>query len=405
MDTIAEEYVKLVLGVGRHDADYVDAYYGPPRLKEEADRAAHSLPQLADAARATIASLGAIKGGDDMSVLRREYLHRQLRALLSRVEILQGKPMSFDDESMALYDAVAPTHPESHFRKILAELDTLLPGKGPVHERYDRFRNGFVIPREKLDGVFSAAIAEGRRRTREHIPLPTMEKFVVEYVTGKSWSGYNWFKGNACSLIQVNVDFPITIDRAVDLACHEGYPGHHVYNSLLEEHLVRKRGWVEFSVYALFSPQSLIAEGTANYGIDMALPGDERVEFERDVLFPLAGLDPSMAGSYYDAFRLFLKLNYAGNEAARRYLNGTMTREQAARWLGEYALMSPDRAMQRTKFFDQYRSYVINYNLGQDLVKEHLERRIGVSGSHQRRWEEFAALLASPRLPSALRKR
>ena len=43
-----------------------------------------------------------------------------------------------------------------------------------------------------------------------------------------------------------------------------------VFNMLLEKNLVRDRGWHEFSVYPLFSPQSLIAEGTANYGIDIA---------------------------------------------------------------------------------------------------------------------------------------
>src|SRR5688500_14834724 len=77
-----------------------------------------------------------------------------------------------------------------------------------------------------------------------------------------------------CELVELNrrilnVDLPVYIDRAVDLACHEGYPGHHVYNALLEQHLVRGRGWHEFSVYPLFSPHSLIAEGTANYGITM----------------------------------------------------------------------------------------------------------------------------------------
>ena len=37
----------------------------------------------------------------------------------------------------------------------------------------------------------------------------------------------------------MNTDLPIYIDRAIDLACHEGYPGHHVYNVLLEKNLVR----------------------------------------------------------------------------------------------------------------------------------------------------------------------
>jgi hypothetical protein len=241
-----------------------------------------------------------------------------------------------------------------------------------------------------------------RSRTLEHLALPAGETFTIEYVKGKSWSAYNWYKGNFTSVIQVNTDLPITIDRAIDLACHEGYPGHHVYNALLEKTLVRDRGWVEFSVYPLFSPQSLIAEGTANFGIDVAFPGDARTAFERDTLYPLAGLDPKTAPRYAAVQALVDKLGYAGNEAARRYLNGEIDRATAAAWLQRFAMMPKDRAEQRTRFFDQYRSYVINYNLGEDLVRAYVERRGGTADRPDVRWREFGALLASPRLPSGL---
>ncbi len=216
----------------------------------------------------------------------------------------------------------------------------------------------------------------------------------MEYVTDKPWSGYNWYQGGYRSVIQVNTDLPIFIDRAVDLACHEGYPGHHVYNLLLERELVRNRGWIEFSVYPLFSPQSLIAEGSANYGIVMAFPGEERVNFERERLFPLAGLDPAQADRYYRVMALQKQLAYAGNEAARRYLNGEADSASAESWLTRYALMEPARARQRIRFFDTYRSYVINYNLGEDLVGEYVERTAG--DDQARRWKVFAALLSSP---------
>ena len=90
---------------------------------------------------------------------------------------------------------------------------------------------------------------------------------------------------------------------------------------------MRDRGWVEFTVYPLFSPQSLIAEGTANYGIEVAFPGDERLAFERDVLFP-AGRARSVAGGGVRARprRSSTRLAYAGNEAARTYLNGEIDR-------------------------------------------------------------------------------
>jgi hypothetical protein len=234
------------------------------------------------------------------------------------------------------------------------------------------------------------------------LSLPPQESFVVEYVTNKSWAGYNWYKGNYHSVIQVNTDLPIYADRAIDLACHEGYPGHHVYNVLLEKILLRDRGWVEFSVYPLRSPQSLIAEGSANYGIDMAFPRPERLAFERTVIFPAAGLNPAGVEDYYSVLALVDRLSYAGNEAARRYLNGQIDSTAAAQWLERYALYSPARAQQRVRFIDQYRSYVINYNLGKDMVARYVESESSGGTDASQRWEVFTRLLSSPRLPSGL---
>jgi hypothetical protein len=398
MNTIAEQYVKLVLAVGQHDAEYVDAFYGPAEWKTDAARQRVPLAEIdATAARLGTAISDVGEDGDELARLRREYLRRQLEALRARVRMLQGAKLTFDEESQALYDAVAPRHPDSYFADILDEIDRALPGTGPLIERYDAFRQKFIVPPDRLSRVFDGAIAECRGRTLAHVTLPADEHFTVEYVTGKPWSGYNWYQGGFRSLIQVNTDLPIYIDRAIDLACHEGYPGHHVYNALLEQHLVRDRRWVEFTIYPLFSPQSLIAEGTANYGIEVAFPGAERLAFERDVLFPVAGLDPSQAEAYARVRTLVDRLAYAGNEAARRYLNGEIDRAAAAAWMSRYAMSSPKAAEQRTHFFDTYRSYVINYNLGKDLVKQFVESRRG------NRWDEFAKLLASPRLPSGLR--
>ena len=404
MDTLAEEYVKLVLAVGQHDADYVDAFYGPPEWRKEAEASKRSLADIDRRAREVLAGLATPpRRGDELLRLRHTYLVRQLEALRARVGMLQGRTLTFDEESKALYDAVAPAHTEAQFEAMLADLEKRLPGSGPLIDRYDAFRNPFMIPKERLDEVFRAAIDACRQRTVRHIELPANERFTVEYVTGKSWSGYNWYKGDYRSVIQVNTDLPIYIDRALDLACHEGYPGHHVYNVLLEKHLVRDRGWVEFSVYPLFSPQSLIAEGTANYGVEVAFPREERLAFERAVLFPKAGIDPALAGEYYAVLALVERLSYAGNAAARRYLNGEIDAQAAAAWLEKYALYTRPRAEQRVRFIDQYRSYVINYNLGKDMVAAYIARRAG--DDPKKRWEAFEQLLSSPRLPSGLHAR
>ena len=41
-----------------------------------------------------------------------------------------------------------------------------------------------------------------RERTLAHLELPADESFTVEYVTDKTWSGYNWYQGDYQSLIQ-----------------------------------------------------------------------------------------------------------------------------------------------------------------------------------------------------------
>ena len=405
MNALAERYVTLVLALGQHDADYVDAYYGPPEWRTQAEAAKRPLAALETDAAALSTALAGVPPAatsEEIVRLRHQYLTKQLSAVRARIAMLQGKKLSFDEESKALYDAVAPVNSASVFEQAIDELGRRLPGSGSVLERLEAFRKGFVIPRDRLDATFKAAIEGCRSRTRQHVRLPPGESFTVEYVTNKSWSGYNWYQGNYRSLIQVNTDLPIFVDRAIDLACHEGYPGHHVYNVLLEKHLMRDRGWVEYSVYPLFSPQSLIAEGTANYGIEVAFPVTERLAFEQQTIFPAAGLDPSRAPQYYEVMGLVDRLSYAGNEAARQYINGTIDAGAAAAWLEKYGLYSGPRAAQRVRFVDQYRSYVINYNLGKDMIRRYVESQGGTASNTARRWQVFEQLISSPRLPSGL---
>lgn len=401
LDRLAEEYVRLALALGELDSGYVDAYYGPPAWREEARSQKKPLAQVGKEATALLSRLGEVpQPPEALAKLRRDYLTQQAQALEARVQILQGRKLSFDEESKALYGAVSPSFPDSHYDALLAEVAKALPGEGSLQGRYTALRKQFEIPAEKREAVFARALQECRERTLVHIPLPEGESFRVEYVVGQSWGAYNWYQGSLKSLIQVNTDQPIHINGAIGLSCHEGYPGHHVYNALLESHLVKKRGWVEFTVYPLYSPQSLIAEGTANYGIDLAFPGDERLRFDTAVLFPLAGLDPANASAYYRVTDLMEQLAYVGNDIARAYLAGTLTPAQAKERMQKYELMTPERAAQSLRFIETYRSYVINYNLGKDLVRKYVEAKAGDDAL--KRWEVFADLISSPRLPSSL---
>jgi hypothetical protein len=251
--------------------------------------------------------------------------------------------------------------------------------------------------------VFKTSIAECRKRTLKHYALPANESFTLEYVTNKPWSGYNWYKGNYKSVIQINTDLHIFIDRAIDVGSHESYPGHHVYNILLEKNLYRGKGWVEISMYPLFSPQSLIAEGTANYGIAVAFPGDEKVAFVKNILLPLAGLDTTGITAYFKALELKSDLNYARNEVGRGLLNNTMTEQQAVQWLKEYCLMNDETAKKSIDFIRKNRSYVINYNYGKDLAGQYIAAE-GGDTSVEKKWEVFGELLSNEVMTSYLVK-
>ena len=111
------------------------------------------------------------------------------------------------------------------------------------------------------------------------------------------------------------------------------------------------------------------------------------------------GLDPAAAGHYERVRNLADRLAYAGNEAARRYLDGELDAKSAADWLAEHAMMPRARAEQRVRFFDQYRAYVINYTIGKDLVGRYVEARGGTPDRPEKRWEVLKDLLSSPRLP------
>ena len=405
LDSIARDYVKLSLTIGEKEEGYIDAYYGPPELQAEAKAAApnlslEQLTQRTQALRARATTFADDDGRNALNVRRAKFLVAQLTAAATRLRMLRGEQLSFSDEAAGLFGVRPPLAPLASFEPVLARIDRLVPGEGLLADRVDAFQNRFTIPKNRLKPVFDAAIAECRRRTLEHIKLPKGESFEMAFVTGKSWSGYNYYQGNAHSRIEINTDLPIRISRAVDLGCHEGYPGHHVLNALLEQRLVRERGWIEYSVYPLYSPQSLIAEGSANYGIDLAFPGAELLDFETRALYPLAGLSTADAAAYSRLQAELENLAKARFTIARDLLEGRIDDAEAIRLTQRYQLVSPERAKQSVAFTRDYRSYVINYGLGEDMVRVDIE---AASPTAAARWKRMETILSEPTLPSDLR--
>ena len=228
--------------------------------------------------------------------------------------------------------------------------------------------------------------------------MPENENLTVEYVRNKPWGGYNWFKGTSHSLIQINMDLPKYIDGIVNLMCHECYPGHHVYHSLIEENYVKKNGWMEFTVYPLFSPLAILSEGTAEYGIEVAFPKEERYKFIKDVLFPIAGINVDKADLYFKILEILELDENTITDIARNYLDGYINREEAIKQIMKYKLRTRKQAEINLKFIEKYRSYIITYHVGEGLCRTWVEY-FGQT-SENLRWNRFKMLLTTPYLPS-----
>lgn len=400
LDRLAEEYVRLSLEMGTHEAGYIDAYYGPPAWKTEAEakpREKSALKAMADSLKVQVDA--AATGAPDEATRRRaRTLSAYVASARFRLDMMDGARVPFLDEAERLFALRPEIRPLGDYDAVLSRMDTIVPGSGDLAARVEAFRSRYVVPHPRLQAVMEAGINECRRRTLMHMALPEGEHFALSFVDHQSWSAYNYYKGDNRSEIQVNTDLPITIDRSVLLGCHEGYPGHHV-QGVHAEKLFRQSGYVEYSVAPLFSPQGPLNEGGGDYGVELAFPGQERLQFEQATLYPLAGLDPATAPAFEAFNQAMRELDGVRLTVAQQYLDGHITRDKAIELLQHYQLMSRDRAAQNLDFIDHYRSYVINYVSGEDLVRAAANRH----PTTQARWQEYLRIISEPTLPADLR--
>jgi hypothetical protein len=374
LDAEAERYVRIVLALGDRDPDSLDFYAGPPDWQAQAHAGNQPLGDIKRSASVLLARIADERSPTPEHDARRHFLMRQLRAVVARIDLLSGRRLSFDEESRLLFGADSAAGDRVPVEGPRADLDRLLPAGRSLDRRYAAFDRRFVIPRDHLPDVMARAIDGCRRVTLDHMSLPAGERVSVEYVSGMPWSAFTRYEGHARSRIQINTDFDLTIDRALQLACHEAYPGHHVINSVIDA----VRPWPELTVLPMFSPQALRTEGAATFAAELAFPDSSRLGFERDELFPLAALDPGDADRYLRVSRAVDRLRWLQADIARRYLDGELEFARAAAALEEEALMPS--AVATLKFFNEFRSYAVTYTVGRDLVARYVDSHAGATG-------------------------
>jgi hypothetical protein len=359
-DSLAERYVRLGLQVGRHVEGIVDAYFGPPEWAAEVEAAPPVDPAV------LVAEAGAL-----LDVVEDGWLRDQLAGLRVYAGVLAGESASYPDEVEGCY-GVRPTFTdESVFTAAHAELEELLPGEGPLAERYEAWRKATRVPAEQVERTVAAAIEEARRWTRPLVELPEGEGIHLELVSDEPWLAFNDYRGDLQSRIEVNTDLPLAAIELLHLTIHETYAGHHVERCVKEHVLVRGRDLIEESIVLVPTPQSLVAEGIAEVAPHLLLEGeggpalaavlhDAGVEFDLEHALAVERALQPCRWAEVNAV-LLLHDQGAGEAEARVYLE---------RW----GLLNPEIAAHLIRFFKEptSRTYVMTYPAGRELCSAYV---------------------------------
>jgi hypothetical protein len=361
-DSIVERYLLLGLQIGRHVDGMVDAYFGPPELAAAVDAEPPVDPDaLAAAAQALLDEL------DD------GWLRDQVVGLRTYAGVLAGEPGSYADEVEGCY-GVRPTHTdEAVFRAAHERLEELLPGDGPLAERYARWDDSIRVPAERIEHVVAAVIEEARAQTRRLVELPEGEGIDLEIVRDKPWLAFCEYRGGLRSRIAVNVDLPISGIELLVLSLHETYPGHHVERCCKDASLVRGRGLLEETIVLVPTPQSLIAEGIATLAPGVLLDGEGGPAFATIVRD--SGIDFDLA--HARAVRRALQpCGWARVNAALLLHEGGASESETRTYLERWALLTPEWADHMLRFFNEptSRSYVLTYLAGRELCRAYVAR-------------------------------
>jgi hypothetical protein len=384
LDEMARRYVRLAVALGERDPDSLDFYAGPAGFVADVRRNPPPLPAIKREADGLSVEVSQSAATDASRV---NALVADLAAIAARVDLLTGTRQPYDVESAAFFGVAPDPIDDQALARIRSQIADIVGRDGRLADRYSAFAARFTIPPDRLPTVVRAAVDECRRATVAHLALPPGEGVSLEFVRDKPWAAFSRYLGGARSVIQINADFRFTIDQALQIACHEAYPGHHTRNLLIASSLDDGRR-PERAVQLMFSREALTSEATAMLAVDVAFPPAERVRVERERLFPLAGLHASGDVETHVAVeRLVGDLQLAQAGVARQYLDGDLEFARAVNALEAQALVPHAEAL--IKYINEYRSYVTTYTTGRARAASRQAACAGPEPRDDVRWRCF----------------
>lgn len=395
---LAREYVTFALACDRVLPGLVDCYLGPPELR--CDRSNGPPPSPTElAARATWLRTEVSRSG--CAEHRRDFLDRQLVALQCALRRSAGAPIGYRAEVLAYFDTEISLGEPDRYRAAHAELEALLPGRGPLarrltaHRESTRIGGGALLPAAQR-------LAAGLRSqaARCGFGMPAGETVELTLVADRPWSASHHYLGGYRSRVMVNADIELGPTQLARLVAHETYPGHHT-EYVRAEHALRgpeRSLRPEIAVSLVNTPQCLISEGRADLGLDVLVGRAHGGWTERTLadLGPMWEVEPAVRIE-----RAMVALLPVRQDAALLLHDQGVGEEEVLTYLGRWLLVGERRARQMLRFIAHpvWRAYTTTYVEGRRLVGAWLD----AAPAGESVTERYLRLLDEPRSPSAMR--
>ena len=371
LDAIAEGYVRAALKLSQHDPSLVEQWRGPESWTPGPRRPVAEVQQEIERLHQQIQ----VRASDISSAAeyaRVRYLSGQIAALRFAAERQLGRAAAIDDQARDEFAVTFPTLDRPAIARVHDKLERVLPGSQPLAERVSALRKATTIPRERRLATLSKAVDACRAATLKAIDLPADETTELVFEARMSWDALARYEGQHRTRIEINDDSELDVSRALRLACHEGYPGHHVQH-LLTDRLVGERYAAELLLTPGFGPHLLLAEGAAEVAADLAFEPSDRAALYRAALFPAAELNPAAIDQLVQVEQLLIELLPVVTDVARQYLSNVITEQAAVERLANEALVANPRGT--LSFIEQRRARALVYGEGRRIVYAAMESR------------------------------
>jgi len=360
-------YCKLSLRIDKHLPGYVDAYFGPRKLKIEIDKEGKiPISKLMEDAEKLMRKV------PTEDKVRETFLRKQLESIVTTLRRLNGEEIPYREEVFRLFDIRIAKISEADLQKSRERLSDVF-GTSDPRRKLKKWRKERYVQRKLIKPALKALTSELADRSRKLLGTKKLGTCVFKLVKNKPWSGYNWYLGKLRSRIEINIGKPIEITHLPTLVAHEAYPGHHTEHALKEEVLYKGKEYLESSIFLINAPEATISEGIAENALEFAF------EHEEDALRWMY----SRVASRFDASR-DASIVKALEELREGRVNAAImlhVENRSERDIVAYltdALLEDHGLAKRTLNFLKnplFRSYIFCYTAGRKMIADVLKQK------------------------------